>query len=175
MWDVLLCVDGSTFLFQTALALLRLNESSLLQCDTAAAVYSYLNSNMTHQGISIDGLIQGGDALKSQIKGEDVEKRRELAIKQELALSAREEGASSYSDSIDHSDCDEGAAEESETRGAPRDVSTTDDVGTRNGRAVQTGAVESIVLHRSCLHIPQDSAQEKVRNSTPSPPSAPWI
>lgn len=143
MWDVLLCVDGSTFLFQTALALLRLNEISLLECDTAAAVYSYLNSNMTHQGISIDGLIQGGDALKSQVRREDVEKKRELAIKQELALSVREEGPS-YSGSIDHSDSNEGAMEGLEARR----VSADDIVGTRNGH------VGSVVLHRPPLNTP---------------------
>ncbi|RPB18581.1 TBC-domain-containing protein [Terfezia boudieri ATCC MYA-4762] len=172
VWDVLLCVDGSTFLFQTALALLRLNENSLLECDTAAAVYSYLNSNMTHQGISIDGLIQGGDALKNQVKREDVEKKRELAIKQELALSAREEVASSYAGSIEHSDSNEGAAEGSETRSEPRDVY---DVDARNERAVEMEMVESVVLHRPSLGTLQASAQEEVRNSTPSPPSAPWV
>jgi len=170
VWDVVLCVDGSTFLFQTALALLRLNETSLLECDTAAAVYSYLNSNMTHQGISIDGLIQGGDALKNQVKREDVEKKRELAITQELALSAREEGASSYTGSIGNTNSNEGAVE-----GSERDVQPTDDIDSWYGRAVGTGTAESVVPHGPSLDTPQVSAQGDVRNSTSSPPSAPWV
>ncbi|KLU81653.1 TBC1 domain family member 10A [Magnaporthiopsis poae ATCC 64411] len=45
VWDVVLCLaDGSTFLFQVALALLKLNEQQLLtQCPTPAAVYTYIN------------------------------------------------------------------------------------------------------------------------------------
>lgn len=99
-------------------------------------------------------------------------KKRELAIKQELALSAREEVASSYAGSIEHSDSNEGAAEGSETRSEPRDVY---DVDARNERAVEMEMVESVVLHRPSLGTLQASAQEEVRNSTPSPPSAPWV
>jgi hypothetical protein len=84
VWDVVLCIAGSDFLFQVAIALLRLNEKALLGCETAAEVYSYLNGGMIHQGISIDGLIRESDALKKVIRKPDVEKRRELAIKQEL-------------------------------------------------------------------------------------------
>ncbi|KAF8417081.1 rab-GTPase-TBC domain-containing protein [Tirmania nivea] len=175
VWDVLLCVDGSTFLFQTALALLRLNESSLLECDTAAAVYSYLNSNMTHQGISIDGLIQGGDALRNQIKREDVEKKRELAIKQELDICSREQETSSYSDSIENSDSNEGAAEGLETRGALRDVPAASNIDARNRRAVETGTAGSVALHRSSQVTPRDFAEEEVRKSTLVPPSASWV
>jgi hypothetical protein len=84
VWDVVLCVAGSVFLFQVAIALLRLNEKPLLQCNSAAEVYSYLNGGMIHQGISIDGLIRESDALKNIIKKAEVEKRRELAVKLEL-------------------------------------------------------------------------------------------
>ncbi|KAI5795643.1 rab-GTPase-TBC domain-containing protein [Geopyxis carbonaria] len=90
VWDVILCVAGSTFLFQVAVALLRLNEKSLLHCGSAAEVYSYLNGGVIHQGISIDGLIRESDALKGLIKRKEVEKRREAAVKREL----RERGES---------------------------------------------------------------------------------
>lgn len=86
VWDVLLCIEGSTFLFQVALALLRLNEKSLLECQSAAALYSYLNGSMTHQGISIDGLIHASEAMKMHIKKAEVEKRRQAAVDAELAL-----------------------------------------------------------------------------------------
>ncbi|KAL9027381.1 MAG: hypothetical protein Q9196_004086, partial [Gyalolechia fulgens] len=40
VWDVIFCFnDGSTFLFQVALALLKLNEGSLLELDSPGAVY----------------------------------------------------------------------------------------------------------------------------------------
>lgn len=85
VWDVILCLVGSPFLFQVALALLKLNEKALLDCNSAAGVYSYLNGEMTHQGISIDGLIRESDAMRGMVKKVDVERRREKAVKRELA------------------------------------------------------------------------------------------
>ncbi|KAF9874546.1 TBC domain-containing protein [Colletotrichum karsti] len=87
VWDVVLCMnDGSTFLFQVALALLKLNESQLLQCDTPAAVYTYINHQMTNHAISIDNMIKASDALRRLVKREDVESRREKAIEAEKQL-----------------------------------------------------------------------------------------
>ncbi|PTB63714.1 RasGAP protein, partial [Trichoderma citrinoviride] len=84
VWDVVLCTnDGSTFLFQVALALLKLNESNLLQCDTPAAVYTYINHHMTEHAISIDGLIQASEGLRKVVRREDVEARRAKAIQAE--------------------------------------------------------------------------------------------
>lgn len=87
VWDVVLCFgDGSTFLFQVALALLKLNEQQLLGCSTPATVYTYINHQMTNHAISIDGLIQASEGLKRVVKREDVEVRRKLAVKSEQAL-----------------------------------------------------------------------------------------
>ncbi|KAK2744846.1 hypothetical protein FQN57_004170 [Myotisia sp. PD_48] len=75
--------EGSTFFFQVALALLKLNEQQLLStCSTAAAVYSYLNHQMTNHAISIDGLIQASEALRNVVKREDVLARRAIAIEE---------------------------------------------------------------------------------------------
>lgn len=79
-------------MFQVALALLKLNEKALLDCDSAAGVYSYLNGEMTHQGISIDGLIRESDGMRHMVKRADVEKRRENAVKRELADMVVSEG-----------------------------------------------------------------------------------
>lgn len=87
VWDVVLCMhDGSTFLFQIALALLKLNEKALLRCDTPAGVYHYINHQMTNHAISIDGLIQASDALGKVIKRKDVEERRARAVAHEQEL-----------------------------------------------------------------------------------------
>ncbi|TGZ79250.1 TBC-domain-containing protein [Ascodesmis nigricans] len=43
IWDPLLCISGSKFLFQTALALLQIHEKRLLECDSAAEVYAFLS------------------------------------------------------------------------------------------------------------------------------------
>ncbi|KAK1496165.1 TBC domain-containing protein [Colletotrichum tamarilloi] len=84
VWDVVLCMnDGSTFLFQVALALLKLNETQLLQCDTPASVYTYINRQMTNHAISIDNMIKASDALRKLVKREDVEARRDKAIQAE--------------------------------------------------------------------------------------------
>ncbi|KAF8461434.1 rab-GTPase-TBC domain-containing protein [Kalaharituber pfeilii] len=166
VWDVLLCIDGSTFLFQTALALLRLNERALLQCNTAAAVYSYLNSNMTHQGISIDGLIQASDALRSQVKRVDVEMRRELAIKRELSLNSGK--ASTYAGSVKSNRSNQKGTNENGAKGgepdrqnARRDPVDVGDVMEGESGVAQPG--------------PSQNHNQIVRNSTPSPPAAPWL
>lgn len=94
VWDVVLCMhDGSTFLFQVALALLKLNEKQLLQCDTPAGVYHYINHQMTNHAISIDGLIQASDALSKMVKRKDVEDRRAKAVATEQELMAQREEA----------------------------------------------------------------------------------
>ena len=84
VWDVIFCInDGSTFLFQVALALLKLNEGQLLGFNTPAGVYSYINHQMTNHAISIDGLIQASDGLRKVVRREDVEARRRKAIEAE--------------------------------------------------------------------------------------------
>lgn len=84
VWDVVLCFnDGSTFLFQVALALLKLNEAHLLECETAAGVYGYIGHEMTDHAISIDGLVRASEALKNVVRRSDVEDRRRKAVEAE--------------------------------------------------------------------------------------------
>ncbi|KAJ5227584.1 uncharacterized protein N7469_007590 [Penicillium citrinum] len=74
---------GSTFLFQVALALLKLNEPQLLTtCSTPAALYTYINHQMTNHAISIDGLIQASEALRNMVRREDVISRRAVALRE---------------------------------------------------------------------------------------------
>lgn len=85
VWDVVLCFnDGSTFLFQVALALLKLNEGALLECNTAAGVYGYIGHEMTDHAISIDGLIRASDGLKMVVKRSEVDERRRRAVEEEM-------------------------------------------------------------------------------------------
>ena len=87
VWDVVFCTnDGSTFLFQVALALLKLNEQQLLQCTTPASVYTYINHQMTNHAISIDGLIHASEGLRKVVKRDEVESRRAKAIETEKDL-----------------------------------------------------------------------------------------
>lgn len=84
VWDVVLCFnDGSTFLFQVALALLKLNEAQLLECETAAGVYGYIGHEMTDHAISIDGLVNASEGLRKVIRREEVEERRRHAVEAE--------------------------------------------------------------------------------------------
>ncbi|KYK56218.1 hypothetical protein DCS_08186 [Drechmeria coniospora] len=93
VWDVVLCTnDGSTFLFQVALALLKLNERNLLRCDTAAGVYTYINHQMTEHAISIDGLIQASEGLRKLVRRDEVEQRRERAMQAERDMQNRRGG-----------------------------------------------------------------------------------
>jgi hypothetical protein len=92
VWDVVLCTnDGSTFLFQVALALLKLNESQLLAASSPASVYTYINHQMTNHAISIDGLIQASEGLRRVVKREEVEARRAKAIEADLELGRQRE------------------------------------------------------------------------------------
>ncbi|KAK3986627.1 TBC1 domain family member 2A [Cladorrhinum sp. PSN332] len=94
VWDVILCYpqDGGAFLFQVALALLKLNESQLLACQSPASVYTYINHQMTNHAISIDGLIQASEGLRRLVKKEDIEERRERAVEGEReVMRGREE------------------------------------------------------------------------------------
>jgi hypothetical protein len=92
VWDVVFCTgDGSTFLFQVALALLKLNEAQLLLCDTPAGVYTYINHQMTNHAISIDGLIHASEGLRKVVRREEVETRRGRAIDAENDLVRRRE------------------------------------------------------------------------------------
>ncbi|KAA8565767.1 hypothetical protein EYC84_009598 [Monilinia fructicola] len=87
VWDVVLCMnDGSTFLFQVALALLKLNEQQLLQCTSPANVYTYINHQMTNHAISIDGLIHASEGLRKVVKRDEIEIRRVKAIEAEKDL-----------------------------------------------------------------------------------------
>ncbi|EPE25684.1 Ypt/Rab-GAP of gyp1p [Glarea lozoyensis ATCC 20868] len=87
VWDVVFCTnDGSTFLFQVALALLKLNEQQLLQCSSPASIYTYINHQMTNHAISIDGLIHASEGLRKVVKREEVESRRAKAIEAEKDL-----------------------------------------------------------------------------------------
>ena len=84
VWDVVLCFnDGSTFLFQVALALLKLNEGQLLEMGSAAGVYGYIGNEMTDHAISIDGLVGASDALKGVVRRGEVEGRRAEAVERE--------------------------------------------------------------------------------------------
>ncbi|KAH6851083.1 rab-GTPase-TBC domain-containing protein [Chaetomium sp. MPI-CAGE-AT-0009] len=70
VWDVVLCSpqDAAAFLFQVALALLKLNEGNLLRCESPAEVYTYINHEMTNHAISIDGLVQASEALRRLVR-----------------------------------------------------------------------------------------------------------
>ena len=84
VWDVVFCFnDGSTFLFQVALALLKLNEPQLLDCDSPARVYGYIGNEMTDHAISIDGLIGASEALKNVITRIEVGERRWAAVEEQ--------------------------------------------------------------------------------------------
>jgi hypothetical protein len=96
VWDVVLCSgegEGSAFLFRVALALLKLNETQLLACEGPAAVYTYINHQMTNHAISIDGLIGAGEGLRRVVRREEVEVRREEAVRAEREVMREREDA----------------------------------------------------------------------------------
>ncbi|KAL8827864.1 MAG: hypothetical protein Q9191_002926 [Dirinaria sp. TL-2023a] len=83
VWDVVLCLnDGSTFLFQVALALLKLNEGRLLEEESAGGVYDRLGGVSDHE-VGIDGLIRASEALKGEVRREEVEELRVSALHEE--------------------------------------------------------------------------------------------
>jgi len=106
VWDVLLCCKdedgngGSTFLFQVALALLKINEAQLIACATPGEVYAYLGGEITNHSIPIDGLIGASEGLKGLVRRAEVEERRAkwVAFERETVEEReriRQEGSSS--------------------------------------------------------------------------------
>ncbi|KAI0484104.1 rab-GTPase-TBC domain-containing protein [Xylariaceae sp. FL0804] len=75
--------QGGTFLFQVALALLKLNEPALLRCEAPAEVYTYIGHQMTNHAISIDGLLQASEGLRRLVRPDEVEAKRARAIASE--------------------------------------------------------------------------------------------
>lgn len=119
VWDVVLCTnDGSTFLFQVALALLKLNEKNLMQCDTPAGVYGYINHEMTNHAISIDGLINASDGLKKVVKRAEVEERRAKAVAAEREVMRQRElaRAERSNSKVTRNDCPQGETDGRDTR-----------------------------------------------------------
>ncbi|KAI9724164.1 MAG: hypothetical protein M1828_003909 [Chrysothrix sp. TS-e1954] len=92
VWDVLFCANdgpsggGSTFLFQVALALLKLNEKELLRCESPAEIYAYMGGRMTNHAISIDGLIKASESLKKWVRRDEVEQRRSEEVEREREI-----------------------------------------------------------------------------------------
>ena len=145
VWDVILCISGSVFLFQVAIALLRLNEKALLACESAAEVYSYLNGGMIHQGISIDGLIRESDALRNVIKKPEVDKRRESAVKKELTGGSSAGSESDKGKDSVGSGRDKGKSDEAGSVGSGRDKGKSDEAGSvdSGSKSNEAGSVDS--------------------------------
>lgn len=156
VWDVVFCFgDGSTFLFQVALALLKLNEQQLLSCITPAAVYTYINHQMTNHAISIDGLVQASEGLRRVVRREDVEARRERAIESEKELGRqREERLRAYK---------ERKAATMRAAAVPPPVETTEVISFIHPEETETGADME-------TRIPDDDepvVSEDARSTTP--------
>lgn len=75
--------DGtsSPFLFQIALSLLYLNQNEIMALDSPAAVYTYLNHNVTDHAVSVDALVQASEALGRKVKRVDVLEMRRKAVR----------------------------------------------------------------------------------------------
>ncbi|KFY31036.1 hypothetical protein V493_01459 [Pseudogymnoascus sp. VKM F-4281 (FW-2241)] len=120
VWDVVFCInDGSTFLFQVALALLKLNEKQLLRCPTPAGIYTYINHQMTNHAISIDGLIHASEGLRRVVRREDVESRRNKAIEAEKDLIRQREARNNLRKAERQAALKNNAVQVAEVRSAP--------------------------------------------------------
>ncbi|KAL8968514.1 MAG: hypothetical protein Q9183_002428, partial [Haloplaca sp. 2 TL-2023] len=83
IWDVIFCFnDGSSFLFQVALALLKLNEGNLVELESPGSVYGYIGHEMCDHAISIDGLVGASDGLKHVVKRGEIEERRRRVMEE---------------------------------------------------------------------------------------------
>ncbi|KDQ08667.1 hypothetical protein BOTBODRAFT_559322 [Botryobasidium botryosum FD-172 SS1] len=78
VWDVFF-VEGMDALFRVALALLQINESELLQCDSIAAIYVHLES-MTTRMWHADKLMKLQASLKPVVAHADIVKRRDAHV-----------------------------------------------------------------------------------------------
>lgn len=79
VWDVFMCVEGEVYLFRIALSLFRIFGKQLLSLKSAAEVYSFMKDMASHP-ISIEGLIRLADSFRTQVRMEDVSRRRKAVI-----------------------------------------------------------------------------------------------
>lgn len=106
IWDVVFCTcstEGSTFLFQVALALLKLNEGELLKCEAPGDVYWYLGNRVTDHAVGIDGLVGASEGLGKVVKKAEVEERRNDAVS-ELEQHQQDRGGRNRDDSNESND-----------------------------------------------------------------------
>ncbi|KAG8947172.1 hypothetical protein FRC00_009249 [Tulasnella sp. 408] len=85
VWDVFF-VDGMDVLFRVALAILKVNEAELLQCDSMPSLYLHFES-MTARMWQADKLLKLEHELKSTVIHEDLIKRREVHVQELKSLS----------------------------------------------------------------------------------------
>ncbi|KAG8980997.1 hypothetical protein FRC05_003896 [Tulasnella sp. 425] len=85
VWDVFF-VDGMDVLFRVALAILKINEAELLQCDSMPSLYLYFES-MTARMWQADKLLKLEHELKSAVIHEDLIRRREVHVQELKTLS----------------------------------------------------------------------------------------
>ena len=115
IWDVVFCTcstEGSTFLFQVALALLKLNEGELLKCEAPGDVYWYLGNRVTDHAVGIDGLVGASEGLGKVVKKAEVEERRNDAVseleeqqqQQMMGRHQQDRGGSNRDDSSESND-----------------------------------------------------------------------
>jgi len=78
VWDVFF-VDGMDVLFRVALAILKINEADLLQCDSMPSLYLYFES-MTARMWHADKLLKLESELKSSVFHADLLRSREAHI-----------------------------------------------------------------------------------------------
>ncbi|OLL27091.1 TBC domain-containing protein [Neolecta irregularis DAH-3] len=74
VWDVFF-MEGNTFLWRVAIAIIKINEKGILACKSAAAIYSYLK-NVTRHTFSIDVLLARCEELKGRVKSDVAIRRR---------------------------------------------------------------------------------------------------
>ena len=122
VWDVILCINGgSVFLFQVALALLKLNEQQLLRCESPAEVYEYINQRMTDHAISIDGLIKASDGLKKVVKNDEILRKRQQIVEEEREIT-RQRDSSRKQTGKPETGCEDAGVAQPNSTGADEDV-----------------------------------------------------
>lgn len=115
IWDVVFCTcstEGSIFLFQVALALLKLNEGELLKCEAPGDVYWYLGNRVTDHAVGIDGLVGASEGLGKVVKKAEVEERRNDAVseleQQQQQMMGRHQQDRGGSNRVDGSESNDG-------------------------------------------------------------------
>jgi small G protein signaling modulator 3 len=72
-------VEGSTYMFRVALAIIKINEKGVLGCKSPAGVYSFMKE-MMGRTLPIERVVGTAGEMENRVREETIEEMREVEV-----------------------------------------------------------------------------------------------